>query len=167
MDLRLTTFDLIYQDGVLRPLLVNYADWLDHGRMPREGLGPSCFLRLRWTSQRPGSARTAAEVLAAEAHVPRWHSTDHGYLGFVLHRLRTTLSGPAAAGSIAARCLQTSASTVESGFDTLFVTSTFEIAATPWQMRSRRTSGLAPWTGWTQVDWTDRTAPRGGVPALN
>lgn len=167
MDLRLTTFDLLYHDAVLRPLLVNYADWLEHGRISREGLVPNCFVRLRWTAQRSSSAPTGAEVLAVEAHMPRCPSTDHGFLSFVLQRLHTTLSGPAAAGSIAARCLRTSASTAVSAFDTLFTTSAFEIAPTPRPCQSQRISELVPWTGWAQADWTDRTAPRGGTPGLN
>ena len=167
MDLRLTTFDLIYRDAVLRPLLVNYADWLEHGRITRDGLVPSCFVRLTWTARRSSSVPAAAEVLTVEAHMPRRTSTDDGYLDFVLQRLQLILSGPAAAGSIAARCLQASPSSATSAFDTVFATSEFEIALTPRQGRWPWTPELAPWTGWTQVDWTDRIAPRNGSPALN
>jgi hypothetical protein len=167
MDLRFATFDLIFRDVVLRPLLVNYADRLEHGHASAGVPVSSCFVRLRWTAERSTPALAGAEVLAVEAHMPRRTGTDDDYLAFVLHRLRTTLSGGAAAGSIATRCLQMSPSTTESPFDTVFATGTFEIAHTPPRRRSLTISKLASWTGWAEVDSTDRIAPGGGTPRLN
>jgi hypothetical protein len=152
MDLRFATFDLIYHDAVLRPLLVNYADRLEHGHAWQGVPVSSCFVRLRWTAQRSTPAPADAEVLAVEAHMPRHTGSDDGYLQFVLQRLRTTLSGEASAGSITTRCLQASPGVRESPFDTVFATSTFEVALPTTQCRARSPRTVTSWTCWRDVD---------------
>jgi hypothetical protein len=167
MDLRSTTFDLIYRDPVLRPLLVNYADCLE-SRHAADGVPPaSCFVRLSWAVDGSTSRTPSCQLLAAEAHMPRHRGADDAYLAFVLRRLRTTLVSDAAEGLISARCLQASARARESCFDTVFTTSTFRIAPSPCQGRTVTLRDLAPWTGWADMDSADVLAPGGGTPRLN
>ena len=167
MDLRFATFDLIYRDVVLRPLLVNYADRLENGHAPHGVPTSTCFVRLRWAAD--GSAVTPAghELLAAEVHMPRHSRGDDPYLRLVLQRLRTALESPAAAGSIATRCVRTSPLVEASPFGTTVTTSTFEVAPPPPQRRSTTIRTLAPWTGWAEINSSDRIAPGGGSPSLN
>jgi hypothetical protein len=166
MDLRYAAFNLIFQDVVLRPLLLNYADRLEHGYVS-EGLQPSGFIRLRWAVDVTTPTTSGSELLAAEAHMPRQSAADDAHLRLVLQRLRAALASDAAAGSITSRCLETSPQVRESSYDTIFTTSTFEIAPSTRQRRSMTMSMLAPWTGWAEVTSADCIAPRGGSPTLN
>ena len=166
MDLRFATFDLVYRDVVLRPLLVNYANHLERGRASECVPGSSCFVRLRWAAER-SRPTPDCEVLVVEAHMPRYRGADDVFLDSISQRLATALASDAADGAITTRCLQMSPALTESHFDTVFTTSTFEIAPPRPQRRSTTLSKLAPWTGWAEIDPADRIAPGGGTPRLN
>lgn len=167
MDLRCATFDLIYRDVVLRPLLVAYADRLEHGHAREGAPVPSCFVRLRWAAERSAPLVAEGDVLAVEAHMPRHTGTDDGYLDFVLQRLTTALSRDASVGAITTRCVEASPRVRESPFGTLFSSSTFAISYTSPQRQAMPVRKLVPWTGWAHVDPADVLSPGGGTPTLN
>jgi hypothetical protein len=152
VDLRSAAFDLLFSSVVLRPLLVNYADRLEHGHA-RDGVPCSnCFVALRWTVAGPTCA-PGAEMLTAEAHMPRHSRSDSVYLDFVLQQVQATLTGGAARSCITARCLQTSCGVRESVVGTIFRTRTFEITPAPPRRRPRSAlAGLVPWTGEVELD---------------
>jgi hypothetical protein len=145
MDLRFAAFELITRDPTLRALLVNYADRVEHGHAPN-GTAP-CFLALKWSdNDRPG-APAGSQLLTARVHMPRRCSSEPPFLDLVLVRLRAALRVNPANALITTRCLETSQEVMEDGPDTIFKTSTFEIAPAPRQRTGAALLGLAPWTG--------------------
>jgi hypothetical protein len=166
MDLRLVVFNLIYRDVVLRALLLNYADRVEHGDASDGTTNETCFLVLRWTAH--GQLRTPAssEVLTAHVHVP-WHSNEDSYLDFVVQRLRAALAAGAGNGPITIRCVGASPEVMHSGIDTIFKTSTFEIVPAPPPRRRVTTLKLAPWTGYVDLDAARLIAPSSGAPSMN
>jgi hypothetical protein len=168
MDLRFATFDLIFRSVVLRPLLVNYADRLEHGHAPEGVPASSCFVRLRWSVDGSTPTPSGTQLLAAEAHMPRYGEADHEYLDFVLQRVRAALTGEAAAPLITARWLQTSREVLESDVGTIVKVSTFEItAASATQHHGAALVTWAPWTGWAEPGVTAPPTPVIGAADMN
>jgi hypothetical protein len=167
MDLRNAAFALIFRDAVLRPLLVNYANRLEHGHAPEGMPTGTCFVRLTWPTDDSLPAAAGRAVLTAQVHMPQRSGADDPYLDFILGRLRTTLAGGAADELISTRCLETTPGTSRSPFDTIYKAATFEIAPRSPQRRTVTIPQLAPWTGWAEVAGTAAAALRGGTPSLN
>jgi hypothetical protein len=166
MDLRFVVFNAIFRDVVLRQLLVNYADRRDFGQPPDEAAAGTRFIVLKWTVHDQTSASPRSQLLTAQAHVFRDGSSDHRYLDLVLQRLHAALAGCAARERISTRCLGTSPDILDSGVDTIFRTSTFEIAPASPQRTAVPPLRLAPWT--CCAEWAARSvAPTGAAPSLN
>jgi hypothetical protein len=163
MDLRFAAFELITRDAALRALLVNYADRIDHARVPDPPPPASCFLALAWSdSDRPGS-----QLLTARAHAPRQLPGGRPFLDATLARLRAALTAPAARGVISARCLPPARAGVEDGADTIFTTGLFGISPAAARGSGAALLELASWPGHTPVGATPSLAPRGAVPSMN
>ncbi|HEV7725446.1 MAG: hypothetical protein JWQ26_2542 [Modestobacter sp.] len=167
MDLRHLAFDRIFQNVVLRPLLVNYADRLQYGHAPEGAATGTCFIVLQWTVTDSMDAPPGSQLLTAQVHIPRHSSSEHLYVDFVLQRLWATLAGDATNGAITARLLRTSSELMTSDVDTIFKASTFEVAPAPPQRRAPTTLKLAPWTGWAALGATGSLPARGGVSSMN
>jgi hypothetical protein len=167
MDLRFAAFELITRDAELRTLLVNYAYRVEHGHAP-DGTAPArCFLALKWTdNDRPG-APAGSQLLTARVHMPRHRASEPPFLDLVLARLRAALTVSAATALITTRWLGTSTMAMEYGADTIFKTSTFEIAPVPPQRTGAALLGLAPWTGCVRRGEASFIAPSGAVPSMN
>jgi len=127
MDLRLVTFNLIFDDATLRDLLIAHADQVEHGHAADQ----ACFLALTWMLDGGPGAPTDFEVLRAQAHLPRQSSSEHSRLDFVLRRLWTIFAVNAADGRISARCRGSGHRLAKSGAGTVFKTATFEIMPGP------------------------------------
>jgi hypothetical protein len=166
MDLRFVVFNLIDSDLLLRSLLANYADHLEHGHAPNDVGTATAFLALKWTDERT-STPAGSEFLTAQAHISRNDPSGHEYLDFVLKRLRGALAADAASRSITSRCLRTSEECVENGLDTVFKTSTWEIAPAPSQPEGAAPTRLAPWPGCVQVGAACLIAPGVGALSMN
>jgi hypothetical protein len=168
MDLRFATFDLVFRSVVLRPLLVNYADRVEHGHAPEGVPASTCFVRLRWAVDMSAPTPPGTELLAAEAHMPRHGEADDVYLDFVLQRVRAALTGQEAAALITARWLQTSREVMESDVGTIFKASTFEItAASATQHHGAALVTWAPWTGWAEPGVAAPPTPIIGAADMN
>jgi hypothetical protein len=167
MDLRFAAFELITRDAELRTLLVNYADRVEHGPA-QDGTAPgTCFLALKWSdNDRPG-APGGSQVLTARAHMPRHRTNEHLFLDLVLGRLRAALAVDTAKRLITTRCLGVAREIMEDGVDTIFKTSTFEIAPAPPRRTGEALLALAPWTGCVHLGTTCYIAPSMAVPSLN
>jgi hypothetical protein len=163
MDLRNAVFTVVFDDVVLRPLLVNYANRLEH--LQTSGGTPvgTCFLRLTWPLDDAEPAAAGCEVLAAEVHVPRRSGPDDPFLDFVLQRLHTRL----AAGPITARRLRTAPVTTDAVFDTVVKATAFAVAPRFLEHAAVAVRGSAPWTAWADVDATGVAGLGGGPPSLN
>jgi hypothetical protein len=165
VDLRDAAFDLVFQDVVLRPLLVNAADRLDCASAPDGAPRGRCFVRLSWMD---GDSRTTPpdrEVLTAQVHMPRQSGAEDAYLGVVLERLHLALAGLAADGVITTRCLDMSPRVSESACGTVFMASTFEITPPPDRHCAVAGLGAAPWSEWADDGTADPFPPSGGTPA--
>ena len=168
MDLRFATFGLIFRSVVLRPLLVNYADRLEHGHAPEGMPASSCFVRLRWAVDESTPIPSGTELLSAEAHMPRFGEADDVYLDFVLQRVRAALTGETAAPLVTARWLQTSREVLESDVGTIFKVSTFEItAASATRHHGAALVTWAPWTGWVEPGDAAPPTPVIGAADMN
>ena len=163
MDLRNAVFTVVFDDVVLRPLLVNYANRLEHLQTSAGTPVGTCFLRLTWPVDDPAPAAAGCEVVAAEVHVPRRSGPDDPFLDFVLHRLHTRL----ATAPITARRLRTSPATTDSVFDTVVKATAFAVAPPSLQHAAVGVRGPAPWTTWTDVDATAAAELSGGPANLN
>jgi hypothetical protein len=163
MDLRNTVFTVVFDDVVLRPLLVNYANRLEH--LQTSGGTPvgTCFLRLTWPSDDAEPAAAGCEVLAAEVHVPRRSGPEDPFLDFVLQRLHTRL----ASGPITVRPVHTFPTTSDTVFDTVAKATAFAIAPRLLEHAAVAVRGAAPWTAWADVDATAAARLSGGPPSLN
>lgn len=167
MDLRFAAFELITRDAELRALLVNYADRVEQGHGP-DGTAPAtCFLALKWTDNDRPEAPAGSQLLTAQVHMPRHHSSDLPFLDLVLARLRAALTVNPANALITTRCLETSPEVMEDGVDTIFKTSTFEVAPAPPQRTGVAVLELAPWTGCVQLGEASFIAPSGAAPSMN
>jgi len=163
MDLRNAVFTVVFDDVVLRPLLVNYANRLEH--LQTSGGTPvgTCFLRLTWPIDDPVPVAAGCEVMAAEVHVPRRSGPDDPFLDFVLQRLHTRLSG----GPITARRLRTAPATDDAVFDTVVKATAFAIAPRLLEHAAVAVRGPARWTAWADVDATAAAELGGGPANLN
>ena len=163
MDLRNVVFTAVFDDVVLRPLLVNYANRLEH--LQTSGGTPvgTCFLRLTWPIDDPAPVAAGCEVVAAEVHVPRRSGADDPFLDFVLQRLHTRLGG----GAITARRLRTASATSDTVFDTIVKATAFAIAPRLLEHATVAVRGSAPWTAWADVDATSAAQLGGGPANLN
>jgi len=163
MDLRNTVFTVVFDDVVLRPLLVNYANRLEHLRAAAATPVGTCFLRLTWPVEDPAPTAAGCEVLAAEVHVPRRSGPDDPFLDFVLQRLHARLAGC----PITARLLQTSPVTTDDVFDTVAKASAFSVAPRSLQHAAVGARMAAPWTAWAGVDASAAAGLTGGQLNLN
>jgi len=125
MDLRLVTFNLIFDDATLRDLLIAHAGQIER----RRAADQACFLALTWMGDGGRGAPTDFGVLRAQAHLPRQCSSEHSRLDFVLRRLWTIFAANTADGRISARRRGSGYRLAESGAGTVFKTATFEIIA--------------------------------------
>jgi hypothetical protein len=163
MDLRNTVFTVVFDDVVLRPLLVNYANRLEHLQASAGTPVGTCFLRLTWPLDEPAPAAAGCEVVAAEVHVPRRSGPDDPFLDFILQRLHARLAG----GPITARRLRTSSVTEDGVFDTIAKASTFAVAPRSLQHAAVGARRPARWTAWADVDATAAAELTGGQLNLN
>lgn len=163
MDLRNVVFTVVFDDVVLRPLLVNYANRLEHLQTFEGTPVGTCFLRLTWPIDDLEPATAGSEVVAAEVHVPRRSGPDDPFLDFVLQRLHTRLGG----GSITARRLCTSPAARDTVFDTIVKGTAFAIAPRLLEHAAVAVRGTAPWTAWADVDAAAATGLSGGPAGLN
>ena len=163
MDLRNVVFTVVFDDVVLRPLLVNYANRLEHLQTSEGTPVGTCFLRLTWPIDDPVPAAPGCEVVAAEVHVPRRSGPDDPFLDFVLQRLHTRL----AACPITARRLHTSPVTTDTVFDTVAKATAFAVAPRHLEHATVAVRGPAPWTAWADLDATAAADLSGGRASLN
>jgi hypothetical protein len=165
MDLRFTAFELITRDAVLRKLLVNHADRLEHGPAP-DGRGTdACFLALQWSADdRPGRP-AGSQLLTARVHMPRRHASEHSFLDFVLARLRAALTVTPANGLITTRCLSESGKDEDA--DTVSRACTFEVVPALSVRDGAALLGLAPWTGCVHLGSASFIAVGDTVPSMN
>jgi hypothetical protein len=163
MDLRFEAFNLIDRDPVLRALLLNYANRLQYAGPSNATANDDCFLVLTWTGGEQVDAPTGTQVLTAEAHLPRSGWSECRYLDFVLQRLAAALAHNAAKRVVTARCVATSRQVREGDDDTIFKSSTFEIAPTRSRIRASGLPHLAPWRACADPGVVDLMAasPRG------
>jgi hypothetical protein len=166
MDLRFAAFVLITRDATLRTLLVNYADRVECGQTP-ESAAPTCFLALKWTdNDRPG-APAGSQLLTARVHMPRDRKGEPRFLDHVLTRLRAALARPVRNPVITIRCLDTSPGVTDDGVDTIFKSSTFEVAPAPQHSTGAALIELTPWTGRVDTGTAAFVAPSDAVASMN
>jgi hypothetical protein len=166
MDLRFAAFVLITRDATLRTLLVNYADRVECGHAP-ETAAPSCFLALKWSdNDRPG-APAGSQLLTARVHMPRDPKGEPRFLDHVLTRLRAALARPVRNAVIMTRCLDPSSEVMEDGVDTIFKSSTFEVAPAQQQSTGAALLELSPWTGPVDTGTAAFIAPSDAVASMN
>jgi hypothetical protein len=146
MDIRSVVFDLIDRDVALRAFGVAHARRGQHDPTEGRSNDQSCFIVLEWAADDRPWSPAGAQLLTIRAHLPRERMSQHLILDFLLQRLRAVLSAGAAGGSIMSRHQGTSSDVADSGFDTVFKSSTFQVA--PRQPTSRRMTQLrlVPWT---------------------
>ncbi len=166
MDLRFAAFVLITRDATLRTLLVNYADRVECGQAP-ESAAPTCFLALKWTDNDRPSAPAGSQLLTARVHMPRDRSCEPRFLDHVLMRLHAALAKPVRNAVITTRCLDTSPEVMEDGGDTIFKSSTFEVAPAPQHSTGAAMIELAPWTGHIDTGTAAFVAPSDAVANMN
>jgi hypothetical protein len=134
VDLRFAVFTRIARDDVLKRLLVNYADRLD-GLVVGDGTASdTCYLTLEWSADDRTTAPPEAESVTFRAHVPRHHREGASCLDVVMCRLEAALAADGGDGSISI-LRQRSSEVVESGADTIFKTTTYDISPVPWPGR--------------------------------
>jgi hypothetical protein len=167
MDLRFAAFELITRDATLRTLLVNYADRVEHGHAPNGTAPTPCFLALKWTDNDRPEAPPGSQLLTARVHMPRHCTSEPPFLDLVLVRLRAALKVNPANTLITTRCLGTSPVAMEDGTDTIFKTSTFEIAPAPRQRTGAALLELASWTGCVHLGEASFIASSESVPSTN
>ena len=99
--------------------------------------------------------------------MPCHRPNEHLFLDLILGRLRAALTVNAAKGLITSRCLAMPREIMEDGLDTIFKTSTFEIAPAPPQRSGAALLELEPWTGCVHLGTTGYIAASAAVPSLN
>ena len=173
MDLRFAVFNLIFRDAELRALLVNYADRVESGCLPDRTSTGACYVELKWADNDAVSAPAGSQLLTAQVHMPRHRSAEQVCLDFVLQRLRAALPVNAANGSFTVRCRETTREVVDSGVDTVFKATTFEVAPQSPRRLDADLLDLPPWTGRPEQGGAARfcphnlAAPRPGSASLN
>jgi hypothetical protein len=173
MDIRFDVFNLIFRDALLRALLVNHANRIDSGYASERAGAGMCFVALRWADADGARAAAGAQLLTAQAHMPRHGSDDHGYLDVVLERLRAALPVGAASNSFTIRCRESSPEVMDSGAGTIFKTTTFEVAPASPERAGRILLDLPSWTGRVEALAAGAATPGGlvaassGSPSLN
>ena len=129
MDLHLTVFNAMYQDAVLRKLLLDYAGHVEQ-KDSNGGPATSCFITLKWRPSNRVVPEDGAEVLTVRAHVPNFCWGEDLYLDSVLRRVQVALDVSARSGLVRIRLLRTSCSAMVIGGTTIFKASTHEVAPT-------------------------------------
>jgi hypothetical protein len=167
VDLRLEALDLIGQDPVLRVVLANYAHRLEFAGPPSARANEDCFMVLTWSHGYDVHAPTGTQVLTAEVHLPRLDRSGHPCLDMVLQRLAAALTNDAAKRLLTSRWVGRSCRVRDSDEDTVFKSSTFEIAPARSQVESRALLRLAPWPAGADPSSHDLVATSPGSPSLN
>jgi hypothetical protein len=169
MDLRFAVFNLIFRDAVLRTLLVNYADRVESGCLPERAWTGACYVELTWTDNDAASAAAGSQLLTARVHMSRQCSAEQVCLDAVLQRLREAL--PVANGPFTVRCRETTREIVDSGVDTVFKATTFEVAPHTPRHPGAELLDLPPWTerpdATVPFSLSDLVAPHPGSAGLN
>ncbi|NMH79281.1 hypothetical protein [Pseudonocardia xinjiangensis] len=146
MDIRLTVFNLIFRDAMLRELLMNYADRVD-GATQGKTAAPTCFVALKWTRNDTWTGPAESQLLTVHVHMPRDRPTsEQVYLDVVVQRLRAALSMEGESKQLAVRHRGTSREATDNGGDTVFKVSTFEISPAAARRREHLLLALSPWT---------------------
>jgi hypothetical protein len=114
----------------------------------------ACCVELTWTDDDAASAPAGSQLLTAQVHVSRHRSAEQVCLDAVLQRLREALPVSAANGSLTVRCRETTREVVDSGVDTVFKATTFEVAPRAPRHPNAELLDLPPWT-----ERPDATAP--------
>jgi hypothetical protein len=146
MDIRSVVFDLIDRDVALRAFGVAHARRGQHDPTTGRSNDGSCFIVLEWTADDHPWAPAGAQLLTIRAHLPQERLSQHLILDFLLQRLRAVLSAGTAGAPITTRHQATSHDVADSGFGTVFKSSTFQVAPrqpAPGRMTPLR---LVPWT---------------------
>jgi hypothetical protein len=171
MDLRFAVFNLIFRDAVLRTLLVNYADRVESRCLPERTWTGACYVELTWTDNDAASAPAGSQLLTAQVHVSRHRSAEQVFLDAVLQRLREALPVNAANGLFTVRCRETTREVVDSGVDTVFKATTFEVAPHTPRHPDTELLDLPPWTerpgATAPFSLSDLVAPHPGSASLN
>jgi hypothetical protein len=130
VDLRFAVFTRIARDDVLKRLLVNYADRLDDLAVGDGTASDTCYLTLEWAGDDRTTMPPEAESVTFRAHLPRHRRDDSSCLDVVMCRLEAALAAdePESSVSIVRR---RSCEVTESGADTVFRTSTYDISLMP------------------------------------
>lgn len=173
MDVRLAVFNLIFRDAALRMLLINYADRVESGRLPARTWTGACYVELKWADNDAASAPEGSQLLTAQVHMPRHRSAEQVCLDDVLQRLRAALPVNATSGSFTVRCRETTREVLGSGVDTVFKTTTFEVAPHAPRCHHAALLDLPHWTGRPDLGATapfsvsDLVGPPPGSAGLN
>jgi hypothetical protein len=131
VDIHFTVFNLLYRDPVLRRLLINYADRVEHSKVSgQEPAATSCFLTLKWAPCRTLPLEDGSEILTVRVHIPDYCWNEHLYLDSVLGRVQAAFSTCARSESIRATLLRTSCTATRIGGKTIFKASSLVITPT-------------------------------------
>ena len=152
MDLRFAVFNLIFRDAVLRTLLVNYARTASSPDAFRESMDRSLLRRVDMDRQRRGDRCGGLSATDGTGTHVRHPAAEQVCLDAVLQRLREAL--PVANGPFTVRCRETTREIVDSGGDTIFKATTFEVAPHTPLHPGTELLDLPPWT-----ERPDATAP--------
>lgn len=172
MDIRFAVFNLIFRDAALRTLLVNYADRVESGCLPERTWTGACYIELKWADNNAAAAPAGSQLLTAQVHMPRHRSAEQMCLDVVLRRLRAALPVNATIGSFTVRC-ETTREVLDSGVDTVFKTTTFEVAPHAPRRHGAELLDLPHWTGHPDLGATasfslsNLVAPHPGSASLN
>ena len=173
MDVRFAVFNLIFRDAVLRMLLVNYADRVESGCLPERTWTGACYVELKWADNNAASAPAGSQLLTAQVHMPRHRSAEQMCLDAVMQRLRAALPVNATNGPFTVRCRETTREVLDSGVDTVFKATTFEVAPHAPRRHDAELLDLPHWTGLPDLRATapfslsDLVAPHPGSASLN
>jgi hypothetical protein len=167
VDLRFETFNLIYRDPVLRALLSNYANRLEYGGPSSTMANDDCFLVLAWTGGEQLDAPIGTEMLTVQVRIPRPGWSGPRYLDAALQRLEAALSDDAAKQRVASRCVRRSGQARDGDNDTIFKSSTFQIAPAQSRVDASAPLQLAPWPACADLRLVDLIAASPPGASLN
>jgi hypothetical protein len=161
MNIRSVTFDLIAQDVALRAFRVTDAVRVHPAHSTGSTAPESCFIELEWAMGERMVAPDGSLFLTVRAHLPCRRSAEHLLLDFLLQRVQMVLAAGAADGLIRSWYQGTLRDVAKSGSDTIFKSSTFQIApGLPQREREAMTQFCpTPWTGYVDLDSTASGGP--------
>jgi hypothetical protein len=167
MNIRSDTFDLIARDVALRVLPVTDGDRVHPGQSNWGTAQGSCFIELEWAVDEREDAPAGSLCLTVRAHLPRHRAHEHLLLDFLLQRARMVLAAGAPDASITSHYHGTLCDVADSGADTLFKSSSFQIAPRPAPREGTTHLRLVPWNGGEDLDAIGSGVPDRRARSMN